>query len=300
MTAYITLALIIVLYLLNHSVICTENPVDKLFLDKICFRVKAKSAAKWTAAIEETILVLSDTQILSGIAVLLCGYIQLPQGLALYHWQVVVDLAWFSSITHLATLTALREYFRSRPQIAMWRLLFMLVNVVLLVVAMVPTAYDQSSSLMAEPAICLFTAAFARSSGDGAEWSLTGFSATTFTITILYLSASHCARTVRLFARSELVAHEWLRRKPSRFSKYFHNAILEREERTLRISPDTCTIIVRAAIPIAAEILRASYLVFKITFDFASCMVSEVSSSHEYQHIVYWSILTLLFIRFYC
>ena len=82
---------------------------------------------------------MSDLQILTGISILISGYIQLPCGLSCYHWQLLIYLAWFSSLTHLACLTFLRNYLYIHQGERVWRLVLMGILVVMLLVAMVPT-----------------------------------------------------------------------------------------------------------------------------------------------------------------
>jgi hypothetical protein len=97
---------------------------------------------------------------------LVSGYAQLPCGISCYHWQVVGRLAWFSSLTHLSCLTILRNYLCSRPAQRQWRLISMLVLIIMLVVALIPTGnYEWSvsnSSPQSSPgprdyAICYFS-----------------------------------------------------------------------------------------------------------------------------------------------
>lgn len=97
---------------------------------------------------------MSDIQIITGVSILVSGAAQLEQGLSCYQWQVVVYLAWFSSMTHLAGLTLLRNYLYHRPAERAWRLFSMLVLVVMLVFALVPTAnYQWYTTERIEPAL---------------------------------------------------------------------------------------------------------------------------------------------------
>jgi hypothetical protein len=84
-------------------------------------------------------LTMSDLQIVTGISILVSGYAQLTCGLSAYHWQVVVYLAWFSSLTHLSCLSVLRSYLYKRPGQRLWRWIAMAVIIVMLVTAIVPT-----------------------------------------------------------------------------------------------------------------------------------------------------------------
>ena len=87
--------------------------------------------------------------------------------LSSYHWAIIVDLAWFSSLTHLACLAILRNHLYNRPLQRIWRICSMAVLLILLVVALsftgnygwVPAGYSSSSRhggevAINEPAIC--------------------------------------------------------------------------------------------------------------------------------------------------
>ena len=79
----------------------------------------------WVRGLEAGIVLLGDTQSFTSVAILLSRYTQLPCGLPTYHWVMVVDLAWVSTITHLVALTSLRHHFRRRPLLALWRVILM-------------------------------------------------------------------------------------------------------------------------------------------------------------------------------
>jgi hypothetical protein len=82
---------------------------------------------------------MSDIQILTGFSMLIAGYVQLPCGLSAYHWQTLVYLTWFASLTHLSCLTLLRSYLYENPGQRLWRWIAMGVIVIMLVAAIVPT-----------------------------------------------------------------------------------------------------------------------------------------------------------------
>lgn len=83
---------------------------------------------------------MSDIQIITGISIIVSGAAQLKCGISTYQWQVLVYLAWFSSLTNLSCLTLLRNYLHQRPAERIWRLICMFVLVVLLIMAFLPTA----------------------------------------------------------------------------------------------------------------------------------------------------------------
>ncbi|KAI7783540.1 hypothetical protein LA080_011669 [Diaporthe eres] len=93
-----------------------------------------------------SLLALSDIQIFTGLAILISGFVSLcpsptqPNGFPAYHWQILVHLAWFSTITHQGTLFLMRKYFREHRWQRNVRLLLMCALLVLLMIAMVPTA----------------------------------------------------------------------------------------------------------------------------------------------------------------
>lgn len=88
----------------------------------------------------QCILSMSDIQIVTGISIVISGATQLKCGISTYQWQVLVYLAWFSSVTHLSCLTLLRNYLHQRPAERIWRLVCMFILVVLLSLAFLPTA----------------------------------------------------------------------------------------------------------------------------------------------------------------
>jgi hypothetical protein len=85
-------------------------------------------------------LIMSDFQLVAGLAILTSGFSQLRCGISAYHWQHVVRLAWFSSVTHLCCLTFLREQFYQRKVVVWWRVSGMVILILMLIIAMIPTA----------------------------------------------------------------------------------------------------------------------------------------------------------------
>jgi hypothetical protein len=145
---------------------------------------------------------MSDLQIITGISILISGYAQLRCGLSSYHWQVLVYLAWFSSITHLSCLTFLRNHLYNRPAERLWRLFFMGVMIVMLVTAIVPTGNfafpydfeDEATSGRATPssyAVCSYGVSMPASYG----------SFSTMVISIILLVIGFASRIIKLHKR---------------------------------------------------------------------------------------------------
>ncbi|CAI7669265.1 unnamed protein product [Penicillium viridicatum] len=130
------------------------NPVDQIILRTarhIPKRLMGDRKVHISAQIEEgfieCILAMSDLQIVTGLSILISGYAQLHQGISSYHWMVIVSLAWFSSLTHLACLTLLRTYLYNHSLQRIWRLFCMAALVILLTIALSFTGEYSWSSL---------------------------------------------------------------------------------------------------------------------------------------------------------
>lgn len=248
-SAYFTLALVALQYLVDHHVL--RNCVDRAFLTLTVpksMTIKTQEGAeKWNKAFDAAVLFLGDTQVVTSVAILLAGYIQLPCGLSAYHWEMIVDLAWFSALTHLTALTSLRYYFRQRPGMAIWRATFMGVTLLLLATALQPTGYipvtylsldqygnpDQLNEtparfakLISSPAMCLWNEQRRAELGQSLSFfndpSLpqTGnrlvFNASLITMSLVYFSISYITRVIRISSRASAVAASWLQIVPMR------------------------------------------------------------------------------------
>lgn len=143
------------------------------------------------------IFTLADTQVISGFAILISGYASLHCGLQAYHWQIIVYLAWFSSMTHLASLTILRQRLHDWHGMRLWRLLAMSVLAVMLIVALVSTAnfdwmvnadWDYNVG-PEEYAICYFKDL--RSRDDATYYSMV--------VSVVVVFTSFIARVIKLY-----------------------------------------------------------------------------------------------------
>ncbi|WYZ36429.1 hypothetical protein EsH8_XIV_000029 [Colletotrichum jinshuiense] len=124
----------------------TPNPVD-MTVYKSMERLRnsllrhRQEVSVGEEAFQKCILALADTQLITGISVLVSAYYTLTQGLSAYHWQMIIYLAWFSSMTHLSALTFLRTYFANHPAGRLWRVLIMSLLVILLFIGLIPTGH---------------------------------------------------------------------------------------------------------------------------------------------------------------
>ncbi|KXH37099.1 hypothetical protein CSIM01_00161 [Colletotrichum simmondsii] len=122
------------------------NPADQMIYEhtkrfRALFGHRTFGGSAVEQAFHKCIITLADAQLITGIAIILSGYYALAKGLSTYHWQMVVCLAWFSTMTHLSALTFLRTYLHNHPAGRLWRLLLMSLLTALLAVSFVPTGH---------------------------------------------------------------------------------------------------------------------------------------------------------------
>ena len=114
----------------------------------------------WKSAIERLVLSFSDQQLVTGLAVLLVGYIGLPVSegqISVLDFINVTNLAWFSGITHLITMFVLRDYFRdpAHSVLRAVRLTSMIAFGLFLIVSLAVTSRPGFGALNC-PAKCVF------------------------------------------------------------------------------------------------------------------------------------------------
>ena len=89
----------------------------------------------WRPIIERLVLLLSDYQLLFGIAILIAGFWK-HCSISVYHFSIVVDLAWFSN-THMTSLSVLKCYLQERKTLRNWRVCIMILMLIMMLVAIV-------------------------------------------------------------------------------------------------------------------------------------------------------------------
>jgi hypothetical protein len=109
--------------------------------------------------LDRLILSLSDQQLATSIAILVTAYIRYCE-ISNYHLNIVCDLAWFSAITHLLSVTVLRAYWtqQNKKILLHIRLTLMIAVVIMLGFALFwSPQYDPNPGNGACPAYCEFT-----------------------------------------------------------------------------------------------------------------------------------------------
>ena len=103
---------------------------------------------------EKVILLLSDYQLLFGIAILVAGYWK-HCSISVYHFSLIIDLAWFSN-THMTSLSVMKCYLQEHRSLRTWRVCIMIIMLIMMLVAIFlasSTPWDLSLSC---PAQCVF------------------------------------------------------------------------------------------------------------------------------------------------
>ncbi|KAF4956049.1 hypothetical protein FGADI_4074 [Fusarium gaditjirri] len=106
------------------------------------------------------VLMFADVQIFTPVAILVGAYASVGCDIVAYHWQYMIYLAWLASVTHLASLSFLRNHLANNPAKRIWRLVAMCTIQVMLAVAvglsMTFNGDPWLNSQGGRPAICYF------------------------------------------------------------------------------------------------------------------------------------------------
>jgi hypothetical protein len=86
------------------------NDVDRFILRRHRneITIETPKIKKMKEGVEAFILALSDQQLVTGLAILIAGFVKCD--ISVYSFENVSAIGWFSATTHLATLTILRRY----------------------------------------------------------------------------------------------------------------------------------------------------------------------------------------------
>jgi len=216
-TAYLTFLFVVVYYLTGCVEETFTNEIDRMVLAKLSLRKCFKSARRLELTLRRAVLIFSDQQVITGIALIGSGYAQLTHGFAMYHWQILVYLVWFSSLTHLTTLTVLRQYFRDNFTARLWRSVLMLVTVTMLGVALLPTGDDlwfaYKGSFTGVPALCFFKRLGRKDLNQ--SYNADPIPTNSMIMSLLVLFLGYLTRLIKLSKKAAAFSRSWIRTKPS-------------------------------------------------------------------------------------
>lgn len=135
-----------------------ENAIDQWISHILrrlpLLRISKDRTAFWRPVLERLILLLSDYQLLFGVAILIAGFWK-HCSISVYHFSLVVDLAMFSN-THMTSLSILTCYLQERPTLRNWRVCIMVLMLIMLLAALALASNPLWGASTSCPAQCLF------------------------------------------------------------------------------------------------------------------------------------------------
>ncbi|KAF2261574.1 hypothetical protein CC78DRAFT_583579 [Lojkania enalia] len=228
LAAYLTLGLLILHYVTVHDphrINSRGNEyTNTLDRDLLAF---LRSVIVWTPsrrfeyAMEKSVLILSDLQLVTGLAILVSGYSQLNCAISAYHWQIVVYVAWFSSFTFLSAMAFLEGYFQTNSNMRIIRLCSMVILASLLIVALLPTGSQNWLDLVDEgggfypglPTVCYFEQLVLNTYTHGGPkvWSMA--------VSVLVVGLSYIRSGIRLLDPTAEFSRQYFRARPGLYVK---------------------------------------------------------------------------------
>ena len=182
----------------------------------------------WAKVVQKTIIIFSDSHLVTGLAILGTGFIR-SHSLTIYHFHIIVFLAWQASSTHMTTLSILRTHLRRHRAVLKWRVVAMTVLFVMLFVALVLTVpairfgdtYWYLPLYRDSPAVCSWDWEYMKTWQPDCVFSL------------CMLTAGYLARLSKLFISTSTFFRKWLRDRPTIWLKL----LFDRSERRAVASP---------------------------------------------------------------
>jgi hypothetical protein len=227
--------------------------------------------SRWRDIIEKVMMSVSDQQLVTGLAILVAGYYEMMNNnLSLYHWQIVVYLAWLSSAVHIASLTLLRDVFSKNPTLRNLRVAAMLVLLVLLAVAMWLIRFRAHPFEKGIPARCLWRTALP----DGSSLSSidTSYVDPNWVLTMIMLLFAYVWKLSQLFTSSRGFVRRWLVAKPeAAIERIMRRASLSQRHGRLRWS--TALYIHFVTYAQSAESFAASILYLCLTLPYGMTLI---------------------------
>lgn len=137
-SAYVTFTLVFTSYLAGLVDPSLLGRVDRKIFS-IGLSSPSPARMRIQNCLREVVVALSDQQIVTGIAIMSAGFQGLRSEISVYHFQIVLYLAWMSSSVHLSAITFLASFLRDNKGILIWRLCGMMTLFAMLVIGLVPT-----------------------------------------------------------------------------------------------------------------------------------------------------------------
>lgn len=208
------------------------------------------------------VILLSDQQLVTGVAILIGGFSQIKCSLATFHWTMIVSLAWFSAVTHMSALTFLQAYVPDYKSILHLRLPLIFVLVILLVVARYPLA--NADCTVNEPVLCCFN--FPKHSSHLSDTTvyIGGVAISQAALLLMLLS-----RMVKSYSRSSAFVRKYLRSKPGKYCGMIVRAFHQKAQQSTG-----CT---QGAFLLLHVLSLASLTMVRVVADFLTSLLFDVS-----------------------
>ena len=226
----------------------SANALDRFIITFMWKKGGSPFSEAWGKAMRAGVSTFSDIQLVTGIAILSAGFFQLNCSITSYHWQIIVYLAWFSSLTHAATMSLMHEYFRQNPFLRWLRITFMFVMGSLLIAALVPTG-NAMWSIDGIPAQCFY---------NSHSYSVHSQRTSAMVFSVCFLLISYSTRAIKLFRLSSARMRYWLREKPGTLLKSRLDRLLLRQT--------ACTKVEYRCLLIIIVLFRALYDIYGSIF----------------------------------
>ncbi|KAH9997814.1 hypothetical protein F4779DRAFT_170139 [Xylariaceae sp. FL0662B] len=267
------------LYFPQGEVRSWVNPIDVLLLGGLrrvlgCLGIKfswlntRRQELKWRAAFEKFIMAVGDVQLAMGFALLVYGYVSLPEALSVYHWWLIVGLAWFAAVTNLATTSYLRTYFAKKPGERIWRIFLLVCFIVMLAYSMIPivrirellaNGHDDVQEMLAMNVLCYMP-------GHGPRFDVRSKSA----VILLAIAAGVAA---------VLFAILWLCERPSSVIYKWRDHYRGEMQQSLLGDMITCIRCEQRYLLLVVRPVLAFWIVLRMYADFINSVLSEVFCS---------------------
>lgn len=169
------------------------NPIDRFLRRRLGEPVQIwfgpRKSKKYAEALYSLVLSLSDTQLVTGIAILVPSLYKLNEGtITVYHFSIVMDLAWIASNTYILTLLVVSRRYRAKDSIGstqrparkihfsiVLRIFFMIILAAMLLYNSWVSAYTNWAANFPCPATCAIRPSVQEHGGEPLSWSITNF-----------------------------------------------------------------------------------------------------------------------------
>lgn len=182
------------------------NAIDRWAAAKsqhlIPFHITQDQRNFWHPILQKFAITLSDQQFLTGLAILSAGLWE-HCSISVYHFTLVLDMGWFSSTTHLVTISHLYPYLRRDKMRRNFRVFLMVIMIALLTTYTVMRSHKLWYLYWTTPAQCLFDDL----AGNASRYSISLY--------IFAISLAYVSMIVMLYESAHEACRKWLLDKPT-------------------------------------------------------------------------------------